>query len=523
MASYPQYHIGLDVPTSTSFMTLKVRYFVASQGLPPNPLAGPFIPPGDEIILYIHGEGSRAEEALDFVGGLFKAQVGTGRSFTVISLDLPGCGYTTRVKPGSGENATPIFDTVPHAEVAPLPQPSMILGLYEIGNFPTPDLLDFIESTIVNFVEALDQQLGNVKERIVAVMGGSLGGHMALRFAASEYDWVQNVIAWSPAGVWDHDVSIGEPIAVTVVQRQITDPQLLDRITQTLKDGVLDQTLVDAARSDFINTVWYQDTFSPPSPGVAVTLVALAMVMSGEFVSAAATIGGGIFSGWFGAAVTALFVADLVAGWAALPAVPRQPLMWYRDDWPGPLTSDNAAKLTAMQEDLYDRQEIYNENFRQWHWRICMDCIGYSFAALQHAINKNLQLMVGTSDNYPMVHFANNVPQFAASLTGPGVGLSVYDTGHSIHNERPYFLAQQVIAFTGHAEHAAGLLPVWMSGTPLQGPAGDWNRGVDGFVAADVDGDGETEIVIYNNTDLWTGVLKWQNGALGPIWMSPRP
>ena len=37
------------------------------------------------------------------------------------------------------------------------------------------------------------------------------------------------------------------------------------------------------------------------------------------------------------------------------------------------------------------------------------------------------------------------------------------------------------------------------------------------FAAADVDGDGQVEVVIFNNADLWTGVLKWQNGALVPL------
>ena len=69
----------------------------------------------------------------------------------------------------------------------------------------------------------------------------------------------------------------------------------------------------------------------------------------------------------------------------------------------------------------------------------------------------------------------------------------------------------------------AALVPVWMSPSPLTGPAGDWNRGWDVFAAADVDGDGQTEIVIANNTDLWTGLLKWDGAALVPVWMSPSP
>lgn len=63
---------------------------------------------------------------------------------------------------------------------------------------------------------------------------------------------------------------------------------------------------------------------------------------------------------------------------------------------------------------------------------------------------------------------------------------------------------------------------IWGSPSPLHGPAGGWNRGWDIIMPCDVDDDGCMEIVIANNTDRWTGVLKWQ-GALGPVWMSPSP
>ncbi len=63
-----------------------------------------------------------------------------------------------------------------------------------------------------------------------------------------------------------------------------------------------------------------------------------------------------------------------------------------------------------------------------------------------------------------------------------------------------------------------------MSPSPLAGPAGSWKRHAqDVFTAADVDGDGEVEIVATDNGDGWTGVLKWQGGALVPVWMSPSP
>ncbi len=55
--------------------------------------------------------------------------------------------------------------------------------------------------------------------------------------------------------------------------------------------------------------------------------------------------------------------------------------------------------------------------------------------------------MVGERDQYPEVHFFSNVSHFATTLGGLSKALTVQDTGHSIHNERPYFLANQIVSF----------------------------------------------------------------------------
>jgi hypothetical protein len=71
--------------------------------------------------------------------------------------------------------------------------------------------------------------------------------------------------------------------------------------------------------------------------------------------------------------------------------------------------------------------------------------------------------------------------------------------------------------------NGTALAPIWASPSPLVGPAGGWRRGKDSFIAADVDGDGRVEIVIANKSDGWTGVLKWNGAALAPIWASSSP
>jgi hypothetical protein len=75
-----------------------------------------------------------------------------------------------------------------------------------------------------------------------------------------------------------------------------------------------------------------------------------------------------------------------------------------------------------------------------------------------------------------------------------------------------------VFKWDGEALHT-----IWGSPSPLKGPAGDWNPGSDLFLVADFDGDGADEVFLANNDDLWTGVLKWQNASLHPVWMSPTP
>src|SRR5260370_30699302 len=60
-------------------------------------------------------------------------------------------------------------------------------------------LLDTEEQLVLNFIDALDQQIGNVKSRIVPVMGGSLGINMSflLSRSANQYPFLRNIVSWS--------------------------------------------------------------------------------------------------------------------------------------------------------------------------------------------------------------------------------------------------------------------------------------------------------------------------------------
>lgn len=406
IAPFPQFHqqVAVAVPTESwessppnSSVTLNIRYFIASSGAPgPNPT--PSIPPGDEVVLYIHGEGSRAEEALDLIPQLFSVGAGAGRSFTVIALDLPGCGYTTSIIGG-------VRDTPPHLQIAT--QPPNVSGPVNPTNLPGSPLLDFVQNAIIAFVETAVVPFGNP---ITAVVGGSQGGHMALRLVASQKSWVGNVVAWSPMSVCESQETIA---GIPVPHLWLAGPNLWSQATASE---------VTDSRQDFFSTVWDQPTFQPNiAEGLAI----------GTGVAAAAA--------YTGVAAAALAVAIETAYVNLVPS-PPQPQQWYRADWP--------STPVYILESRFERWEVYNQNFRQWHWRIGMEMIGFSFSNLAPNMNVPMQLMVGEDDDYPYVHFASYVPNFAAqSLHKPDRALTVQETGHSIHNERPFFLANQIAGF----------------------------------------------------------------------------
>jgi pimeloyl-ACP methyl ester carboxylesterase len=441
ITAYPQFHVMLTV----SGIPLSVRYIIASNreiempaGASANPSASiPRIPPADEVILYIHGEGSKAEEASDFIPALLQAGREHGRSFTVLVFDQPGCGYTTSVING-------VHETVPHLSVAPMP-PISGVSASGYGIDPTPfgtSLLDFVENTIIQFVETVVLSQGKT---VAAVVGGSLGGHMGLRLNAAGPAWLKNVIAWSPASVWQSTTPLNLiPGTANIPNAWAASPMAFHRASR--------EPEADATRSDFFKTVFDTDTANLHDLGIATGLAGA--LLSAEALTAAGTIPG------LGAILAAATMFDVTGAIMSVPIVPPQPQMWYRNDWgpvgdPGALPcpappnagSFGQTKLVYICEGRLDRQEVYNANLRQWHWRICGECVGFSFDPLAAQMQKPMLLMVGDQDTYPLVNFQANVMNFGDTLTCPGMTQTIQETGHSIHNERPHFLAQQILTF----------------------------------------------------------------------------
>jgi hypothetical protein len=202
----PQQYLGTENGgSSTPPLPVRVhaRYVIAqSRGaalsVPPVPVAPytlvpdrePSIPPFSDVLIYIHGMDSRAEESEAITRALFarRADSENPRNLVIIAVDMPTSGYTETLN----------YDVV--SPLSAIGHPDGVNDFSATGHTP---LLDFLETFVVRFAEALDKKtpfLGNVK----AVMGGSMGGNLSFRLGRRpNVSWLPNVIAWSPASIWE--------------------------------------------------------------------------------------------------------------------------------------------------------------------------------------------------------------------------------------------------------------------------------------------------------------------------------
>ena len=68
--------------------------------------------------------------------------------------------------------------------------------------------------------------------------------------------------------------------------------------------------------------------------------------------------------------------------------------------------------------------------------------------------------------------------------------------------------------------NGSALVPVWIGSGRIPGAGIHWSRdAADQFVAADMDGDGQQEILIANNKNGYIGLLKWNGSALVLNWI----
>ena len=366
--------------------TIRTRFLIASavddpapaaiapstRELPPDPV--PKIPAGHQVILFLHGHSSGAEEALAIIPHILKAGLDQGTKYSVVSIDLPNNGYSES------------FD---HTSVALANTTTYPAGIFDQQTPIHTPMLDFVEDFVVAFVDALEL-LTPVKARFAGVIGGSLGGNLGLRLGRrplADNPWLgAAIVSWSAASVW----------------APMVENELLRQGPEGSGKGATEPEKEDSRPDDDSRCRYF-------------------------------------------AAVFDQHVAPVV-----MPHT--QPYLWYRDDW-------EPCKEYHIQSSRIARQEIYNADFRQWHWRLAGEQLVYSHVdRIDHhdptsrprfEANTVPQFLVaGRRDDAPGAHIYRHSQELADLMVAtPGRSLFMNDTGHSIHFERPIFLGAEIAKF----------------------------------------------------------------------------
>jgi hypothetical protein len=404
---FPQFLVRVDtrwhIPVNT-------RYVIAHRRPPafPRPRAplvdggtparsvpadrAPALAPDAEVLLFIHGMDSRAEEAEDLIAALHRLP--DRKNWTVVALDLPTSGYADNIDPGR-------------------------IGPASAVSCHQTKVLDFIEDFIVDYVDTVDRQLhGQLKPRIRAVIGGSLGGNMSMRLGrrddlarlagrTPDTPWVTRVIPWSPAAIWPSMIAQSGCVACGC-----------DTGWDEVKDRAVNLTLRWSGRSNG------GERFLPRNE----TPELRRELFYGGF-------------DWDGGLLVEIFSGK---GHKA------QAECWFSDRWSCKDATIAAARL--------DRQETYDANFRAWHWRLGAEQLAFSqrqntrpglseYADPLYLYNrKPMLLFAGVED------VCGSLCDYTRDVAGrmvntPGYARFLNQTGHSLDNEHPSYIAREIAAF----------------------------------------------------------------------------
>ena len=346
----------------------------------------PVIPAGNKIIIYIHGGGSRLEEAVPLANNLILAGMRTGskygignQDYTVISFDQPSSAYG-----------------------APL-DPAMVYGsTYHPSMF---HILSFEEQYVINFIEALDQKVGNVKNRVAAVMGGSLGGNLSLLLAREStlvHPYLKTVVAWSPTSMMPGHGAVDDGLIWNGIVGNASATNWGAEVPNTRHDyfhHLYFEMLSKVANLPSNPTMWFRDDW--PN-------------RDGTNTCKASEIAQSRFDRYE-------VYSSSLRRWTTAIDTEQAMYSFQDEDAPGygPRYQSISSRLllVAGQKDCYRN-----------------GCTGSSDA--------RSALLADTLDIYGYTHDVANQMRGA-----PGRTLFINNTGHSIHDERPQFFAGEIVSF----------------------------------------------------------------------------
>ena len=153
-----------------------------------------------------------------------------------------------------------------------------------------------------------------------------------------------------------------------------------------------------------------------------------------------------------------VFFATTTIVW--IPFLGPQGSYWYRDDW-------QPCKTNILAAAQLERSELYNRIYRQFHYRMDWEQLLYSFndkdpgsqQPRYDSFSSYLLLAAGAKDtNSPATDIYDSARTLGKSLESTktnGSTLFVEDTGHSMHDERPILMANQIDGFIGKLDYSS--------------------------------------------------------------------
>jgi pimeloyl-ACP methyl ester carboxylesterase len=492
-APYPQFDVAVPVVVGGKAATITARYMIAASSTfmnlvpgqapttaPPVPtvavrtgtagcataatvcparLAIPNDSPTDlldgqlfnkNVIVYIHGGGSRLEEAVPMANEFVNSFGAWSNDVIVISFDLPLSAYDDpMVTPSDGSERFAL-----DASSSAFENGANGAAPSNFNNFP---VLNFSINFINNLIRTLNSQKILNENQVLAVMGGSLGGNTSLLLGMDPL---------MPPFHLDNPLAFSAPASAP---------------------GGAQPTIVSWSPTSMVS---YKD-----EAGTIVGANMCCSLIGGTLTGAGST--------WEKETVstnasndTRVQYFEHVYFTSTSPGLPPDPEMWYRDDWTD--GQGKSATTSLITQSRFDRYEIYSPMTRLWTTSIDTEQAVFSFEDNTDASNNTykpmygfirprLLLATGACDDYDngnsMAPFAPPPTISTGSCAGHGLGdtgtnllahqdiygfthdvandmrnatgrtLFLNDTGHSIHDERPKFFAQQIQAFLTTADN----------------------------------------------------------------------
>jgi pimeloyl-ACP methyl ester carboxylesterase len=383
------------------------------------------------VVLFVHGHSSRLEEGGGIADALEMERAG---GVHVIAFDFPSCGYSGYTDP---------------EQIAPIAATRFVPDHPEEGAF---GMLEFLERCTVAFVEALhqrylaDQQPG-ILHRVAAVIGGSLGGNIGLRLSeklVTRPEWLPLVVSWSPASA---PPSLGRADYLSPSPGEHTDPVAKEALERTRQRSTASEDA--GSRGDFIRLQMSGDRLINDGTPAFQTVTRILGALAGAPIDA---VTGGLLP--FG------FLLGSAAVEVAANIVPiTQSTQWLRSECQtDPDANNKRALIMAL-----NLHETYCSIRRRMHWSVAFEQLLFSHGdgvratrgrpCFQQSRIPTL-LVAGANDHTSGWEIYNAVRGLAPGMVNnAGTTILLQDTGHSIHDERPKWLAREIVRFFDEQRH----------------------------------------------------------------------